>query len=510
MSRVSHAIKNMKFSIFFYVIFLILQFVSRKLFLDNLGDEFMGLSGTLRSFLSFLNLAELGIGAAVGFSLYKPIFNKDHGRINELISLFGHLYKKIGLIILIAGLIISAFFPIIFDTLKAPLSIVYYTFYTFLFGMCLNFFFNFHIILLQADQKDYVITSNSQSINLIKIILQCVVVYYFQSIYGWITLELLYYITNSIILRKKVKQIYPWLHLNQKTTNSILKTNPEIIKKVKQISFHKLGAFVTGGTDKILIFSFISIESVAFFANYEMLFSRLLQFVNTAFAGTAAGIGNLVAENNKENTHKVFWEMMALRFYIGGVAIIVLYFVTEPFILVWLGDKYILSKYVLMLFLINMFIMQIRIPVDHFKDAYGLYQDIWAPVVQSLINLGSSLILLHFFDLAGILMGTTIAFSIVILIWRPYFLYKHGFKINLLGYWKNFSILVLSLILPFLICYKLKEYIKLGDVNLFSLVVYSLKILTLALACYTPIIYLSSVGFRNVSKRLVSLIKSKK
>jgi len=222
MSRVSHAIKNMKFSIFFYVIFLILQFVSRKLFLDNLGDEFMGLSGTLRSFLSFLNLAELGIGAAVGFSLYKPIFNKDHGRINELISLFGHLYKKIGLIILIAGLIISAFFPIIFDTLKAPLSIVYYTFYTFLFGMCLNFFFNFHIILLQADQKDYVITSNSQSINLIKIILQCVVVYYFQSIYGWITLELLYYITNSIILRKKVKQIYPWLHLNQKTTNSIL------------------------------------------------------------------------------------------------------------------------------------------------------------------------------------------------------------------------------------------------------------------------------------------------
>jgi hypothetical protein len=76
MSRVSHAIKNMKFSMFFYLIFLVLQFVSRKLFLDNLGDEFMGLSGTLRSFLSFLNLAELGIGAAVGFSLYKPIFNK--------------------------------------------------------------------------------------------------------------------------------------------------------------------------------------------------------------------------------------------------------------------------------------------------------------------------------------------------------------------------------------------------------------------------------------------------
>ncbi|WP_179006923.1 sugar transporter [Winogradskyella forsetii] len=510
MSRVNHALKNMKFSMFFYLTFLILQFVSRKLFLDNLGDEFMGLSGTLRSFLGFLNLAELGIGAAVGFSLYKPIFNKEHHKINELISLFGHLYKKIGLFIIIVGVVISCFFPIIFDSLNAPLTVVYYTYYTFLFGMCLNFFFNYHIILLQADQKDYVITSSSQSLNLIKILLQCIIVYYYQSVYGWITLELIYYIVNSYILRRKVKQIYPWLGINQKTTNSILKTNPEIIKKVKQISLHKLGTFVTGGTDQILIFVFISIETVAFFGNYELVFSRLLQLVNTAFAGTAAGIGNLVAENDKKNINKVFWEMMALRFYIGGLAIIVLYFVTEPFILVWLSDKtYILSKYVLILFLLNMFIMQIRVPVDHFKDAYGLYQDIWAPVAQSIINLGMSIILLHYFDLAGILMGTTIAFSIVILLWRPYFLYKHGFKENLWHYWKRFLILVLSLILPFYICYEIQKFLILGDINLFNLIIYAFKILVIAFVAYTPIIYISSLGFRNVSKRIFTLVKLK-
>lgn len=510
MSRVNHAVKNMKFSMFFYLIFLVLQFVSRKLFLDNLGDEFMGLSDTLRSFLSFLNLAELGIGAAVGFSLYKPIFNKEYDRINELIALFGHLYKKIGLFVISAGVILSLFFPLIFNTLEASLVVVYYTYYTFLFGMCINFFFNYHVILLQADQKDYIITSNSQSINLIKIVLQIVVVFYFQSVYGWITLELMYYLVNSYILRKKVKQIYPWLSINQKTTNSILKTNPEIITKVKQISFHKLGAFVTGGTDQILIFVFISIETVAFFGNYQLVFSRLLQLVNTAFAGTAAGIGNLVAENDKNNINKVFWEMMALRFYIGGVATIVLFFVTEPFISVWLGEKYILSKYVLLLFLLNMFIMQIRIPVDHFKDAYGLYQDVWAPVVQSLINLGMSILLLHYFDLAGILMGTTIAFSIVILMWRPYFLYKHGFQATLWAYWKGFLVLVASLVLSFYICYVLQEYISLGEINLLNLVIYAFKISIITVLIYTPIIYMSSLGFRNVSNRLLHIVKLKK
>ncbi|TPV33372.1 sugar transporter [Paucihalobacter ruber] len=510
MSRVNHALKNMKFSMSFYLLFLILQFVSRKLFLDNLGDEFMGLSGTLRSFLGFLNLAELGIGAAVGYSLYRPIFNKEHGRINELIGLFGHLYKKIGLFILTAGIILSFFFPLIFDSLGASLWVVYYTYYTFLFGMCLNFFFNYHVILLQADQKDYVITSTSQSINLLKILLQCIVVYCFQSIYGWITLELVFYLTNSYFLRSKVKHIYPWLNINQRTNKSILKTNPEIIKKVKQISVHKLGAFVTGGTDQILIFIFISVESVAFFGNYEMVFSRLLQLVNTTFSGTAAGIGNLVAENNKKNITKVFWEMMSLRFYIGGIAVIVLYFITEPFIIVWLGDKYLLSKYVLLLFLINMFIMQIRIPVDHFKDAYGLFQDVWAPVVQSLINLTMSMILLHYFDLAGILMGTTIAFSLVILIWRPYYLFKYGFNIKLWYYWKHFFVLVFTSVLAFVLCNKIQAFIVLKDITIFNLIYYALKILIIVLMVYTPIIYIFSSGFRNVSKRILGLVKIRK
>ncbi|MCA0132695.1 lipopolysaccharide biosynthesis protein [Winogradskyella alexanderae] len=509
MSRLNYALKNLKISVFFYFLFIFVQFFSRKLFLDHLGDEFIGLADTLRSFLGFLNLAELGIGTAIGYSLYKPIFKNEYLRINELIALFGHLYKKIGVFILISGILISFFFPLMFDDLDAPLAIVYFTYYTFLFGMSLNFFFNYHITLLQADQKDYVITSNSQALNLVKIIIQCIIVYYFDSAIGWISLELIFYISNSYVLRRKVKRIYPWLKINQKTSNLILKKNPEIIKKIKQVSVHKLGAFVTNGTDKILIFAFISIETVAFFGNYSLLFSRLLQLINTAFAGTAAGIGNLVAENDKTNIKKVFWEMMALRFYLGGIAFILLYFITEPFISLWLGEKYILSKWVLNLFLINMFIKQIRVPVDHFKDAYGLFQDIWAPVIQSIINLTMSIILLHYFDLAGILMGTTIAFSIIILIWRPYYLYKYGFQDSLLKYWKDFSVLIISMIIPFYLCTLISSRISIDEINLINLIFFSFKHLICIIFIYTPFIYLSSAGFRNVSKRILNLIKTK-
>ncbi|MDW5289361.1 hypothetical protein [Formosa sp. PL04] len=510
MSRVNNAIKNIKFSMFFYILFIVVQFVSRKIFLENLGDEFMGLTGTLQSFLKFLNLAELGIGTAVGFSLYKPIIENNTVKINELLNLFGYLYKRIGLLIIGVGVLLSLFFPIIFNTLSLSLLVVYFAFYTFLIGTCTNFFFNYHIFLLEADQKNYVITSYSQSINLIKIIIQCVLVVYFQSFYLWIFLELCYFIAFSILLRRKVFKEYPWLDMKNTATKSILKTHPELITKIKQISIHKFGAFVTNGTDQILIFAFISIESVAFFGNYQLIFNKLLQLINTSFAGTGAGIGNLVAENKTIQIKKVFWEMMALRFYIAGILFIVLQLIVEPFIVLWLGEKYILEQSVLILFLTNMFIMQIRVPVDHFKDAYGLFQDTWAPIVQSIINLGASVILLNYFGLTGILLGTLIAFTLIILIWRPYFLYKMGFKESVWIYWKGFLKLTASLAIAFYICeYVFNDVLTLKKESYYDIILLGIKTTCITLLVYTPIIFLSNEGFRDVSKRIFNLIRRK-
>ncbi|WP_159023878.1 sugar transporter [Formosa sp. L2A11] len=510
MSRVHNAIKNIKFSIFFYVLFLLAQFFSRKIFLENLGDEFMGLTGTLQSFLKFLNLAELGIGTAIGFSLYKPLLEKNTVKINELISLFGFLYKRIGYFIVGAGVLLSLFFPYIFGTITFSLIIVYFAFYTFLIGLCLNFFFNYHLFLLEADQKNYIITSYSQTLTLIKIIIQCIVVLYYKNFYLWIALELGYSILFSILLRKKVSKEYTWLETNKKVTSSIIKENPDLIKKIKQISVHKFGSFVTNGTDQILIFAFISVESVAFFGNYQLIFSRLIQLINTSFAGTGAGIGNLVAENNSVQIKKVFWEMMTLRFYIAGILLIILQFVVEPFITLWLGDKYILEQSVLFLFLLNMFIMQIRVPVDHFKDAYGLFQDTWAPIVQSILNLGASIILLLYFGITGILLGTLIAFTLIILIWRPYFLYKMGFKENVWMYWKGFLKLTVSLILAFYICQYIFSFILTSECNNFyDLILLGIKITCVSVFVYTPIIFMLNEGFRDVSKRIINLIRKK-
>ena len=91
-SRVGKSLLNARVNLIFYFLSLLLAFFSRKIFLDHLGTEFIGLTTTLQNLLGFLNLADLGIGASIGYVLYKPLFDKDEKKLNEIISVLGYLY----------------------------------------------------------------------------------------------------------------------------------------------------------------------------------------------------------------------------------------------------------------------------------------------------------------------------------------------------------------------------------------------------------------------------------
>ena len=123
-SRVRKSLLNARVNLIFYFLTLALSFFSRKIFLDTLGADFVGLTGTLQNLLGFLNLAELGIGSAIGYVLYKPLFDHDETKINEIISVFGYLYRWIGKIILIAGCILACFLPLIFPNTEFELGLI--------------------------------------------------------------------------------------------------------------------------------------------------------------------------------------------------------------------------------------------------------------------------------------------------------------------------------------------------------------------------------------------------
>jgi O-antigen/teichoic acid export membrane protein len=517
MSRVNKSLKNAKVGVFFFIISIFVQFFSRKLFLDNLGDEFIGLETTLRSVLGFLNLAELGIGTAIGFTLYKPIFDENHKEINKIIALLGVLYRKIGYCIIGVAVIVSLFFPFIFDTSETgelsnfSLLLIYFVFYTLLFSSLLSYFANFHQSLLGADQKGYIIQGYFQTINIIRVILQAIVAVYFKDFYLYIILELIFSIIYSVFVRKKIKQEYPWLIINSSEKAKIIKEYPDIIKKIKQVFVHKMSSFVKNGTDNILVAALVSIESVAFFGNYQLIFTKLGGLVKMAFAGTGSAVGNLIAEDNAENIKKIFWELMAVQFFIAGFFSLIIYFTMEPLIIFWIGAKYILAKTTLILMIANFFIFQIASPVERFKNAYGLYQDTWAAAAEAIINLTISLIFGSIWGIDGIILGTLVSLILIVVIWKPYFLYKHGFKKSVWIYWKGILPVTIVFCLAALLVNFTANYVTYNreTSGIINWILYATIITAIVTVIYGTLLFIFVEGFRVFVFRMKDLLTKK-
>ena len=243
--RVHKSMLNAEVNLLFYFLSLFLTFFSRKIFLDNLGAEFMGLTGTLNNILGYLNLSELGISACIGYFLFKPLQSDNRQEIQNILSLLGYLYRWIGGIILAGAFVVSLFFPLIFREATLNLPIIYFAFYSFLGSSLIGYFINYRQILLSADQKNYLVAIYYQSARLIKLALQIYLAYTYKNLYVWVAIEFLFAVIGCIILNWKINKEYPWLKVDIRQGRHLLKEYPEVITKTKQVFIHKIKGMVS-------------------------------------------------------------------------------------------------------------------------------------------------------------------------------------------------------------------------------------------------------------------------
>ena len=428
-SRTANSLKNSIVALCFYFLNLVLQFFSRKIFLDNLGTEILGLNTTATNLLQFLNLAELGIGSAIACTLYKPLSAKDTKTINEIISLQGWMYRRIAWIVIIGAIILICFFPWIFVKLRLPIWYAYASFGVLLFSALLGYFVNYKQIILSADQKDYKIQYSYRTAIFAKIICQILAVKYLNNGYvWWLVLEALFAIIASIVLNIVIRRTYPYLRTDLSVGNHLRQQYPEIITKIKQLFFHKIGSFALTQTSSIIIYAYASLTLVALYGNYMMIITGVTVLCSSVFSSMHAAVGNLVADGNNNRIIDIFTELFSVRFWLSCTICFGVYILTPAFIAQWLGPEYILDNVTLGLLVATLYIGLTRSTVDAFINAYGLFNDIWAPVCEAVINIGMSILLGAFWGLHGILTGVLISLFIVVFCWKPYFLFKKGLK----------------------------------------------------------------------------------
>ena len=510
-SRVKKSFLNARINLIFYVLVLAVTFFSRRMFLEKLGDDFIGLTSTLTNLLGLLNLAELGVGGAVAYMLYKPLVQGDRSEVNGIMSVFGFVYNRIGWIIAISALVLAAFLPLIFRDTPFNLSLIYFAYFSCMISVLLSYFINYRQLLLNADQRQYVVTGYYQGANILRLLVQMMVLYKTNNPYYWVAIEITFSLIYSFILNKRINKAFPWLKSEVKKGKALFREYPQLIKYTKQIFVHRIGATTLFNLSPVFIYAYTSLTMVAFYTNYQLIFGKMQQLVVQLVGSADAGVGQLVAEDNKERTASVFRELQALKYYVAGCVVIIMWFTIDPFIDNWIGKGYLLSNMTLAIMLVNLFIMLSRSAVDPFLVGHGLFYDVWAPLTEAAINIGVSIVGGIYWGLNGVLLGSTVSMLIIVVIWKPYFLFSKGFGISVWRYWRITLRLYLLIGAAFSAVKVLLGHIRLADptTGFINWIVYSVVTTVLCGLILYGLLYAFMPGMRQITARIYCILKSK-
>lgn len=437
--RTTHSIKNITISIFSQIIIVILGFISRKVFLDSLGINYLGIDGLLTNILSMLALVEGGIGASIVYNLYKPLAENDKNKVIALVQLYKKVYGILAIIVLFISIII---YPFLDNLMKDGSSISNITVIYFLFvAKNVIAYLNAHKwSLINADQRGYVLAKMNLMFQVLTTIVKIIVLVSTQSYILYLIIELGIYALQNVINGRIVNKRYQYIKTKEKY--SIDKSTKEnLIKNVKALFLHNIGGYIVFGTDNVLISSFVSLAMVGIYSNYTMIINQLSSLVNPILNGIGASVGNLIATESKDKSYTIFKIAYLVNFWIYSFCAIFLYNLLGPFISWWLGKEYLLDHITFIVILINFYLTGMRTAIATFKNKAGLFvQDKYVSLIEACINVTSSLILVNYFGLVGIFIGTTIS-TITTVFWtQPYIVYKNVFKKSVWSYFLKYGV----------------------------------------------------------------------
>lgn len=423
--RIENSLKNFGSGLAISLVNNLLAFFSRTIFIGVLGKSYLGVNGLLSNILSMLSLAELGVGTAINFSLYKPIAEKDDDKISLFMGFYKRAYRWIGVVVFSIGLILMIFLDLI---VKDPGDVknLKLIFLIYLVNTSYSYLMSYKNTLLSADQKDYVLTSVNIIFGTITTITQILSLLIFKNYIVYLLNNMAILFIQRLYINNIITNMYPVLK------KRIIEKLPKedfraVVKNIKAVMFHKIGDYCINGTDNIVISAFISVSVVGLYSNYFMIITMINGIILLFFNSITASFGNLIATESNEKKIEVFEIINFIAFWLFGFATICFYSLLNPFIELWLGSEFLISDNVLIIVLLNYYLTGMRVPIYTVKAAAGIYdEDKYTPIIQSIINLALSVILVQRWGLAGVFAGTLIS-SIVLPCWqRPYIVCKYA------------------------------------------------------------------------------------
>lgn len=427
MSRTENSLRNIKFALIFQAASVLVAFLTRKVFVLVLSQEYLGLDGTFSNILTMLSLAELGIGSAITFSLYKPLAENNREQISALMALFRRVYWTIGVVVALLGCALTPALPVLIRDMP-DLPHIYLIYVLFILNTALSYFGVYKQSLIIADQRQYITSTCHYCIKMLLFLAQALFLWLTHNYFVYLGLLLGSTLTENCILTYLANRLYPFL----KTTKAgplPKETKDAILRNTKALLSHRIGGIVVFGTDNLLISAFVGVVSVGLYSNYLMVTNGLKTVYEQLFRSLTASIGNLGATSeDSSRALPVFWKVNFVGNWLYGFSAVCLMVLLNPFVELWVGQRFLFSQEIVCLIALNFYVTGMRQATLAFRDAYGLYwYDRHKPIAESIINLGVSAALAIPLGVTGIFIGTFISTMTTCFWIEPVVLFHYGF-----------------------------------------------------------------------------------
>lgn len=427
----------------------VLVLITRGIFIYYIGVEILGINNTVASLISAFSLTELGFQGVIIYNLYKPLYDKDYGKINKIMTVYRNIYRTIALIVLVVGICFVPILPILLKGIEINETVL--SIYILqIINVCISYLLSYKRTLLYADNKDYYSKFVDMFFRIITNILKILAVIYTKSIIAYLLLDIAYTALSNVLVHIWCNKLFSFL----KATKFDKEIFKGMFNDVKNVFFGKVSGYIYTSTDNLVISSILGPKFVTLLTNYTSLVLQLKNIVNSLLYPIVPVIGRTIA--GESNIKLMFNIYTQVRYFFAGILTIPTFILIDDFICMWLGKTFVLSFLLKVLLIADFYITIVYAPCYEFNNSKGLFSlEKNIMLLGAITNIVTSIILSYILRIEGVLIGTVIS-QIILWIARSYICFKNVLEIDLkyyFSYWlsnfKNvlFNIIVLVIIL---------------------------------------------------------------
>lgn len=438
---------NIGTSISSRILLLLVALYIRRLLIICVGNEANGINSLYGSILGLLSVAELGVGAAIVFSMYKPIVDGDKRKVAALYCLYRKLYRIIGTVIFAAGLSVMPFLPRLisdYDTLDIN---VYTTFLLTLVGAVISYLYSAKTSLIEAHKDNYITTGIATLSRLIRYALQIAALLIFKSFEIFLICQIIETLIVWGITDRVVKKLHPEIISMREKLDA--DTTSEVTRNIGAMFMHKVGAILVGAVDGMVISAFIGVAVLGRYSNYAAISGAVTSIISLFFTPLTSVLGHLCASEDANEIKKNFEHFYSLNFMLGVTFFLGFYAVIDSIVSILFGGGLLMPGEVSFVIALNSFIGYMRYSQLTFRDASGtFYYDRWKPAAEGLLNLVLSVALVKLlppdYAVTGVIAATIITNLVICDIVEPHILFKYVFKQPAKAFYiKNYSYILI-------------------------------------------------------------------